>query len=57
LVKRPQSRLICRIVSQASSRRNSVRLGLWGDERGQEEGNLTEISHTGGTSDKESNSN
>jgi hypothetical protein len=53
----PQSRLICRIVSQASSRRNSGRLGLWGDERGQEKGNLTEVSHAGGTPDKESNSN
>jgi hypothetical protein len=55
-VKRPQSRLNCRIASQASSRRNSLRLGLWGDERGQEKSNLTQIGHGRGTPGKESNS-
>ena len=55
--QRPQSRLNCRIASQASSRRSSLRLGLWGDERGQEKSNLTEISHARGTPDKESDSN
>ena len=55
--QRPQSCPNCRIAWHASSRRNSLRLGLWGDERGQEKSNLTEISHARGTPDKESNSN
>jgi len=55
--QRPQSRLNCRIALQASSRRDSLRLGLWRDERGQEKGNLTEISRSRGTPDKESGGN
>ena len=55
--QRPQSRLNCRIALQASSRRDSLRLGLWRDERGQEKGNLTKISHARGTPDKESDGN